>query len=483
MSEDVLVGVDFGSSRIKAAAYRRDGRLLAIADAPTPLTTHPDGDDFPVLAMLDAAAGAVRGLDLGAGSIVGLAATSMGEVGTVLTGARPADADRVHRGAAPPGRLADLAFPSWYDARGTDVVEHVENRWGARALRDRTGRHTRTVSTLAKLGSATDVPAGTFLGLAGALAWQLTGRAWQEAALAASSGVYDVRTRRYLADVWASAGLGHVALPEVRGPGAWSPATTALAGELGLAPGAPVAVAGHDHPVASLGAGARPGEVVDSIGTGEAVIAVLRPELAADPGHLPRLLDLDPYLSVEMWPSTGELLVVWERMRPGLAMRTFLDRADLGRSTLDATAPPPGTTRTDTTARAIDEEVSLALEEGRHVDLVHDARTWGELVDYYVLLAQRGERLVREVTGAVGDTVLTGGGLRSPRWRAAKAQLATSSLEVSTVTETATRGCAAMVGVACGWWPRAEDMPGTTRRRVSPGDPAAMDRAAAELGG
>ena len=70
------------------------------------------------------------------------------------------------------------------------------------------------------------------------------------------------------------------------------------------------------------------------------------------------------------------------------------------------------------------------------------------------------------------------GGLRSPRWRAAKATLATSSLDVSTVTETASRGCAAMVGVACGWWPSAELMPGAQRTRVRAGTPADMAGAA-----
>lgn len=460
MNEDVLVGVDVGSSRIKAAAYRRDGTLVAVADAPTPVLSHAGGDDFPVLEMLDAAARAVRGLRLSPSSIVGLAATSMGEVGTVLTG----------------DKLRDLAFPSWYDGRGGDVVDHLEHAWGARELRDRTGRHARLVSTVAKLGSLPTVPAGTFLGVAGAFAWQLTGVGWQEPALAASSGVFDVGRRTYLDDVWASAGLADVRLPTVRPPGAWSPAASDLSAMLGLAPGAPVMIAGHDHPVAALGAGARPGEVVDSIGTGEAVVAVVQPELAADPRHIPSLLDLDPYLSVEMWPSTGDLLVVWERMRPGLAMRTFLERADLGRTTLDALAPPPRQ------PRAMDEATSLALESGNEVDLVFDPVAWGELTDYYVVLAQRGERLVREVTGAAGVTLLTGGGLRSPRWRAAKATLATSSLDVSTVTETASRGCAAMVGVACGWWPSAELMPGAQRTRVRAGTPADMDEVAARLG-
>lgn len=465
MSEDVVVGVDFGSSRIKAAAYASGGTLVASSSVDTPLTSQAGGDDFPVLAMLTAAAEAVAALGRPAGTIAGIAMTSMGEVGTVLS----------H------GKLADLAFPSWYDARGAELITELERTWDPRELRDRTGRHLRTASTVAKLGhvarSGGDVPAGTFLGVCGALAWQLTGQAWQEAGLATTSGVRDVHERTDLVDVWRAAGLGHVELPPIHEPGAWSPATGGLAEALGIAEGAPVMISGHDHPVAAVGAGAVPGDVVDSMGTGEAVIAVMRPDLAADPRHIARVLDADPQTSVEVWPPTAEPIVVWERMRPGLAMRAFLDRASLTRAGLDEAAPPPAR------PRLVDEATLRLLESGADPGIVYDSATWAALIDRYAVLAQHGEELIRSATGARGATLLTGGGLRSPRWRAAKAALARTPLEVSTVAETATRGCAAMVGTACGWWPEPDAMPGAARVRVRPGSTGDMESAVAALNG
>ncbi|CAN5457714.1 FGGY family carbohydrate kinase [soil metagenome] len=462
MHESVVVGVDFGSSRVKAAAYGRDGVLVTASSLATPIRSTVDGDDFLVLQMLDAAADAIRQLGLAPGSIAGLGTSSMGEVGTVLT----------------QGGLADLAFPSWYDRRGGEIVERLEYSWGAADLRATTGSHTRLASTVAKLAhlaSTRDVPSGMFLGLCGALAWQLTARGWQEAGLAVTSGVYDPVRGRYLDHVWETAGLKSIELPPIADPGHAQPASTELSRQLGLADGAPVVIAGHDHPVASVGAGVGAGEVGDSMGTGEALIAVMRPELAADARHRAAALASDPYLSFEVWPTTGELLVVWERMRPGLAMRSFLEHGNLDRAVLDSEAPH------ESVGLVLDEATSLAMENGEDGGLPPTARSWAELIDYYVRLANRGQEIVRAATGATGLTVLTGGGLRSSRWRRSKAVLGRAPMVVSTVQETVTRGCAAMAGVAAGWWPNAESMPGAERIPVHAGSVAEMEAAVARM--
>lgn len=454
----VVVGIDFGSSRIKAAAFARNGEMVAVGAVDTPLVRTSAGDDFPVLEMLGAARHVIASLDVD--DVAALGMTSMGEVGTVLTD----------------DGLAPLAFPSWYDDRGEEVVHALERKWGTAHLRDLTARHLRTTSTVAKLAhahaTASDVPAGRFLGLCGALAYQLTGQAWQEAGLAVTSGVYDLVGRRYLSDVWASAGLRHVELAAVRPPGFGAPARGDLARALRMRPGAPVVIAGHDHPVAAVGSGVRLGEVFDSLGTGEAIIAPFSHDEGAERGDLAAHLDRDPDLTFEVWPSTGAPLAVWERMRPGLAMRTFLDESALDRGALEDGALPPG----DHPAFSPDD--LTALQSGRLVPGRYDAQAWGDLIDAYVLLASRGDRLVRDVSAARGATILTGGGLRSRRWRESKLALTPGRLEVSTVTEAAARGCAAIAGVSAGWWSRPENMPGTARVPVS--TPAEMDAA---LGG
>jgi len=463
MTGDVIVGLDFGSSRIKAAAYDRTGELAAVAAVDTPLRQHADGDDFLVGGMLDAAAHAVGELACAPGSIKGIAMASMGETGAIVT----------------PTGIADVDFPSWYDSRGADVVQRLERLWGAVPMRNATGRHLRTASTVAKLGHVRAVngplPTGTFVGICGAFAWQLTGALWQEAGLATTSGVFDIVKRDYLPWLWADAGLANVALAPVAPAGHGERATTPLARRLGLADDAVVVIAGHDHPVAAVGAGVRAGEVADSMGTGEAIIAVMG-ERGGDAAVLSQAMDADPYLAFEIWPADGSLLAVWERMRPGLAMRAFVDRSGIAREELDALAPAPAP------AHAFGDSESLALEAGEDVALEYSPRMWGELVDFYVALANRGQRLLRETSLSDGATVLTGGGLRSPRWRAAKALLGDGPMAVSLVRETATRGCAAIVGTTLGWWPDPEGMPGALRRPIGPDAGADIEAAARLIG-
>jgi sugar (pentulose or hexulose) kinase len=462
VAEGVVVGVDFGSSRIKAAAYGRDGRLVASADAATPIRSGPHGDDFLVDEMLDAATTAIANLASAPGSIVGVGLSSMGEVGTVLT----------------QDGLIDIAFPSWYDRRGAEIVRRLEAHRDVDELMVLTGKHTRVTSTVAKLGHLAHqprgLPEGIFLGLCGALAWKLTDVPWQEAGLAVTSGVFDPVAGEYLHDLWAAAGLGHIELPRVAAAGHSEPATTELAALLSIADGAPVVIAGHDHPVASVGAGIRTDELGDSMGTGEALIAVVGHDRITADARAAALRG-DAFLTFEVWPTTGELLAVWERMRPGLAMRSFLDQTGLDRAEIDAAAPPPSR-RTRLT-----EAMSLALENREPCDVGDTPAFWGELIDYYVLLANRGQQIVRAATGVAGPTVLTGGGLRSRRWRHAKAVLGVAPAEVSTVQETVTRGCAAMAGVAAGWWRDAESMPGAERIPVRAGSVSDMDAAVARM--
>lgn len=460
---DLVVGLDFGSSRIKAAAYGRDGIARSASAVSTPLRVgRTTGEDaFPVLDCLAAAAQALTGLNVAPDRIAAIGLSSMGEVGTTL-------AD---------GALADWDFPSWYGTVGADVEQSLVDGFGRKELATATGNHSVLVSTVAKLGGllAGRTPsAGTFVGLCGAFAWQLTGQVWQEAGLATTSGVFDPVGGHYLPELWEHAGLDAIALPEVREPGFAAPAQTELARRWGLRRGTHVVIAGHDHPVGTVGAGVRSGELADSLGTGVAILAQV------EPARLDRVraaLAEDPGLSLEVWPDGGGVLAVWGPLRPGLAMRTFLEVSGRSREELDAQAPAPGE------AGTIDPATALAWERGDGSAVTGTAVQWGALIDSYVLRAVAARRWLAELTGASGATVLTGGGLRSRRWRHAHALLSDGPLAVSTVTETGTRGAAGIAASAVGWWASAAQMPGATRIEIPSGSVAAMDRAAQELFG
>ncbi len=441
MLDGVLIGIDIGSSGIKALAYDRTGAVVAARSVPTPTRQADEGLDFVVLDVLSAAEQVLAEVVAMVGAVAGVGIASIGEVGTVL-------AD---------GELADLHFPAWYDDRGAEVLAAAESSFGRRELAVITGGHARVTSTIAKLGwlaAHRRCPPGTFLGVGGALAWRLTGVVTQEAGLASTSGAFDPVRLRYLPPVWEAAGLRSVTLPVVAPAGTGHPAVTARAGSLGLRPGCPVVIAGHDHPVAAVGTGAAPGDVVDSVGTSEGLLVAASREHLGRPSVLQSLVDEG--FTIETWPGSDDLVVMAEGLRPGLAMQTLLAGAVTSRDALDVAAPPAGA------APGLDRDESLALERGERGQLRCDPLTWAGLIDHYASLAASQELALRAACGVHGRTVLTGGGTRSARWMSAKRRFGAQPPVISGITETVTRGGAAIVGAGLGWWPDAASMPGTT---------------------
>lgn len=445
MRDDVVVGIDIGSSGTKVLAYNRAGSVVEARVVPTPLNRSEDGLDFPILELLSAAEQALSEVIAAVGSVAGIGIASMGEVGTVLVN----------------GELADLHFPAWYDERGAEIIAALESARPVGELAAVTGGHARTTSTIAKLGWLAryrGCPAGTFLGVAGALAWRLTGVAVQEAGLASTSGAFDPVRSRYVRMPWNNAGLGFVSTPVVAPAGAGRPASTVLARTLGLSSSCRVLVAGHDHPVAAVGSGALAGDVVHSVGTSEGLlVSISRGRLAAV-GGAARLVRAG--FTIETWPGGDDLLVMAEGLRPGLALQTLLGAAVADRAELDAAAPAPGV------APELQRCDSLQLERGDLGQHVGDAVTWASVIDHYARMAADREAALRAVSGALGRTVLTGGGTRSPRWMAAKRWFGTHPQVVSNITETVTRGAAAITGAQLGWWPIAAAMPGNDTRPV-----------------
>lgn len=441
VADEVVLGVDLGSSRIKVGAYARDGSQVALVGVPTPVRHDGGQVDFPVLDMLAAVDQAVRDLGLER-PVRGVGIGAMGEVGTLLT----------------EDGLADLRFPAWYDERGADQVAALTAELGARRLAGLTGGHVRTTSTLAKLAwlRAIGTPLhGTFLGLAGAICWRLTGVVTQEGSLAVTSGGHDPLHACDLPQVWAAAGLADLGRPALQPAGGSAEAAGPVARAWGLATRARVVVAGHDHLVAAVGAGVGVHEVADSLGTGEPVLAVVSRGRVRGSDQVADLVDQG--FTVESWPPTGDLTIAWEGLRPGLAMDTFLQVSDLPRGLLDEAAPAPGGVAPLTGADL------AALERGEAGAVPADPTGWAALVDAYAQQARDGERAVRAASGVSGPVVLTGGGTRSRRWVEAKVALLDRPGVLVRTQETAARGAAAMAGAAVGWWSAAEQMPGLDR--------------------
>ncbi|MGR6917885.1 FGGY-family carbohydrate kinase [[Actinomadura] parvosata] len=164
----------------------------------------------------------------------------------------------------------------WNDPRG--AAELAELDLDPRMLYARTGRWPDAKAPLAKwLWLRRHAPEvwramRWWASVPDAVAYALTGQLRTHATLAARTLGYSVEHADYDAELLALAGLSRERMPAVHA--AVEPVGGVVARVRGVPPGTPVVVAGHDHAVGAWAAGVRrPGDVADSLGTAEAVLA------------------------------------------------------------------------------------------------------------------------------------------------------------------------------------------------------------------
>ena len=257
---DLLLGVDVGTTWCKAGAVEVGGREHPVQRVATPWRTVPTGAEADPEELAGAALAAVRrALEAApAGRVVGIGVTGMAEAGVLL------DA----RGTP----LAPVI--AWHDRRGSKEAERL-----AAEIPDfsaRTGLPASTTCTLVKhahLARERWLRGSRWLNVPEWVVHRFGGDQVAELSLAARTGYLELAPGRWwnLALRWAQAPPGFLPDPVVAG-------TRAGQSSLREARGAVLTVAGHDHTCAAYGAGAtRPGDVLDSCGTAEALVRAVRP--------------------------------------------------------------------------------------------------------------------------------------------------------------------------------------------------------------
>lgn len=111
-----------------------------------------------------------------------------------------------------------------------------------------------------------------WLNIAEYLAALMSGERWSEPSLASRTMALDVSTGTWSAEVCALVGLDVGVFPDLRPAAEGVSITTAFATDVGLDTAVRVHVAGHDHMVGAVGAGLRPGELLNSTGTTEGLL-------------------------------------------------------------------------------------------------------------------------------------------------------------------------------------------------------------------
>lgn len=269
---DCLMGIDLGSTSIKAIVYDTGGKLLAAGSVPTEVS-HLD-KDHPEWAFWDpeviwqsvvrATGQALAALNDGS-RIKAVAVTGWGMDGV------PLDRD---------GNVL-YPFISWHCARTQPQSEAFSGRIGPERLFSITGTQVMAIHTVYRmLWLKEHAPqalekASVWVSIEDYINFRLSGEIATEFSMASCTALVDQKSRTWSDELIGEAGLPRSIFPEITPSGTKiGTVTAAAARETGLDPGTAVVLGGHDYHCAGLAVGAfRPEVIMDITGTWEILFA------------------------------------------------------------------------------------------------------------------------------------------------------------------------------------------------------------------
>jgi xylulokinase len=420
-AEPIAVGIDVGTTGVKALAVSAAGEVVGRAEEGYPLSTprpgwsEQDPEDWWRAAEVALGRLGVRGAAIGySGQMHGL----------VCLG----DGDRVLRPAI-----------LWNDQRTGAECAEIEERIGLERLIELTGNRALTGFTAPKLLWLRRHEAEVYSQIRHVLLpkdyvrLRLTGERAIDAADASGTLLFDVARRRWSDEVLDALEIPREWLPPVH-------ESTAIGGA-------------GDQQAAALGVGVdRPGPLAITVGTSGVVFAAL-PEFRADP-------TARVHVFCHAVPATWEAMGVMLSAAGSLHWfrDAFASGADYDTLIAGAERWPPGaegltflpylsgerTPHADPDARAVFEGLSLRHDLGGLVRAVLEGVAYG-LRDSLELLRELG---IEPQSGRV-----SGGAARSRLWLAIIASVLGIPLELTEVEEGSAYGAALLGGVAGGVWP------------------------------
>jgi sugar (pentulose or hexulose) kinase len=429
---DLLLGIDVGTTACKAAVVTTDGHEVAHAQRPTPWRPVPTGAEIHARELAEVAAEtAVAAVSAGpSGTVLGVGVCSIGETGVMLD----------DRGEPLAPGIA------WHDTRGGAEAARMATDLGAETFVRRCGLPVAASWTAPKLEALRrehpELARGRrWLSVAEWVVAWLGGDEVAEPSLASRTGLLDVTEGAWWPEALERLGLR----PEVMPPLLPAGGDAGRVHGVTALEGAVLTVGGHDHPCATVGAGAtHPGDVLDSCGTAEAIVATRSAPVAPD--AIASAVARGVTVGRHVVPDRMALLGFF---KAGLALRRFLDL-------LGVEAMGPARDALDREAREAD--IGPLEVEGIAEDL-HAVRGIGRNTSpgalwraAQVAAAHETARILDDVASIAGPRerlVVAGGWTRSDVYRRIKRDVI-GGFDVPVVTEAGARGAALFAGVAAG---------------------------------
>lgn len=429
----VAVGIDVGTSAVKAVAVSEGGDVVARREIPYRLSTpqlgwsEQDPEDW-WRATQDALSGLVSGEVAG----IGLSGQMHGLVALDRSGAviRPAIL--------------------WNDQRTGVEVDEIEDRVGRERLVTLTGNRAMTGFTAPKLLWMRRHEPREYARIAHVLLpkdyvrLRLTGERATDAADASGTLLLDVAARRWSGEVLEALELDAAWLPPVLESPEVSGRNRA---------GVPVAAGAGDQAAGALGVGVdRPGPLSIALGTSGVVFAAL-PAFRSDPAARVHVFC---HAVPDVWHAMGVMLsaagsLAWLKdvAAPGVAFDDLVAAAARWAPGVEGLTFLPylageRTPHADPNARGAFTGLSLRHDRGALVRAVLEGVAFG-LRDCFALVTGLGD-------GCAPEQGRASGGARSAMWLAIVASVLEIPIERMAVEEGAAYGAALLGGVAGGMW-------------------------------
>jgi sugar (pentulose or hexulose) kinase len=435
---EVVVGVDMGTTRVKAIAVDLTGAVRGEAERRTPWR-HDGGRaevDPIALSTLGQAVAAeaastveLPGVEAPAAEVLSIGVTGMAETGVLV--------DAQDRPLAP--------AIAWHDPRSD--LDTIARQIGTEVFQTTTGLPLSTLPSLGKLlwlrrHVADTKSAARFYSVAEWVVRRLGGAAVAELSLASRTGLLELVGAR----PWDTA-FGVLGCPPLLGEPvvAGTPVGTAHGPEVpATLQGAVLTVAGHDHQTASYGVGAATdGALFDSLGTAEGLVRTIRPPLSAE-----RVGELAAQGMSVGWGVIADHLCIVAGLPTGLT----LDRV----AAMVGATTPADRARLGEQAAQLPEAPALGLDVRYEklgiagiTDGITPAVLWRSVVDGLAAHSARTVALMDGVAGRHRQVVVGGGWLHDAAVLAAKRRQF-PAMRTTDLAEPGAYGAALMAAAATG---------------------------------
>jgi len=453
---ELLLGIDVGTTSLKAGLFASDGRCLGVErqeyklDTPSVERTQVDAHQY-WQACVQTVRNLMDRLDEDARNILALTVSSQGE--TILT--LNDDGDPIYPAIV------------WLDNRAVSQAAHLSSQFQDQVY-DRTGiaEIIPTWSACKVLWLKENEPdvfsrAGKFLLVQDYLIYRLTGHFVTDGSIACTTLFFDISRNSWWKEMLAAVGIREGQLPEIVKPGTCvGTIQPQAAQEMGLSTNTKVVNGGMDQATGAIGAGnIHPGIISETTGAALAMQVTVGDRLIDKDKSMPVYFHSVPekYLLVPVCPTAG-MAFKWFRDQFGLAEiqqaeSRGLDSYDLMTEPAASIAPGSdglimlphlmGAFSPDINPTARGSFTGFTLGHTK----AHFIRALLEGVAY---MLKRNVEFVEGVGIQVSEIVSTGGGSRSHLWNQIKADVCNKKILVLENEETALNGNAILAGVASG---------------------------------